>query len=70
MSVDARTLHCVVCAKSIVIVSRTNTHPDCPEFIKAPPGTWMGFIRGDHSPEMIVFCSNACCDTFFRNAKE
>jgi hypothetical protein len=68
--ITTRPLHCVVCLGLIDVLSRTNTDPECPEFIKVPPSTWIGFVRGDHAPEMIVFCSDACCNIFFRNANE
>lgn len=60
-----RPMECVTCGKVVAMASATTSDPEAPEMISgpcAPGGTWIGFVHGDHAPEMIVCCSRSCVE--------
>jgi len=58
--VDLRPRACCICARVIAVESSTTPHPEAPEMLKVPPDAWVGFVQGDHAPEMILVCSESC----------
>jgi hypothetical protein len=54
---DVRPRPCCMCGATVQIRSSTTSHSEAPEMLQPPAGAWIGFIRGDHAPEMIVVCS-------------
>lgn len=61
MSKSIRILPCAICGHSVSILSWTTGDPGAPEMVKPTRDhLWMGFVKGDHAPEMIVCCSEAC----------
>lgn len=61
-----RPIVCCICGSHGIAESRTTPDPEAPEMLQLPPGWWVGFVIGDHAPEMIVCCSDACTDILFR----
>jgi hypothetical protein len=62
---DTRVFPCVICQRNVEVLTRTTTNPEAPEILKAPSDVWLGFVQGDHSPELIVVCSETCADALF-----
>lgn len=58
--VDYRPRPCCMCGKDVSIATSTTPNPEAPEMLRPPKDAWIGFIRGDHAPEMIVVCSEEC----------
>ena len=58
--IDRRKRPCCMCARDVVLLSSTTKNPEASEMLQPPEGAWIGFVRGDHAPEMIVVCSEAC----------
>ena len=58
--IDFRVRPCCMCGAGVSVASSTTPDPEAPEMIQLPPGAWVGFVQGDHAPEMIVVCSGAC----------
>jgi hypothetical protein len=60
VKIDTRIQTCAICNVGITVSSWTTKDPECPEFLRPPEGAWIGFVRGDHQPEMVLICSPAC----------
>lgn len=58
--IDRRVRPCCICGKDVVLLSSTTRNPQAPEMLQPPAGAWIGFVRGDHAPEMVVVCSEPC----------
>jgi len=63
MRIDSkRPQRCCMCDRVVILRSSTSRHPEAPEMLLPPPGAALGFVSGDHAPEMVVTCSGACLD--------
>ena len=58
-----RPIACCVCTEILEVESRTTSHPESPEMLQAPEGTWIGFIHVDDGVRMIGCCSSECLET-------
>lgn len=65
--VDVQPRPCCMCGSEVPICSSTTRDLEAPEMLKLPYGAWVGFVRGDHGPEMIVVCSEECRATLLRD---
>lgn len=59
-NVDERPMQCCMCDRKVMVWSSTTRHPEAPELIQLPKGAWLGWMQGDHAPEMTVVCSDEC----------
>jgi hypothetical protein len=57
--VATRPITCL-CGRRVDVRSVTSPHPEAPEMISVPADTWVGFVNGDHAPEMVLCCSERC----------
>ncbi len=55
-----RPQHCCMCDREVLVATSTTRDPEAPEMIQLPVGAWIGFVQGDHAPEMVVVCSETC----------
>lgn len=60
LCIDERPQKCVMCSREIVLRTATTPNPGAPEMLEMPIGAWIGFVQSDHTPEMIVCCSERC----------
>lgn len=51
---------CCMCGAIVIVTSSTTPHPEAPEMIRLPPCAAIGFVQGDHAPEMVLTCSDKC----------
>jgi len=58
--IDPRPRPCCICGAVVVLLSSTTRNPQAPEMLRVPEGAWIGFVQGDHAPEMVVVCSAKC----------
>jgi len=49
-----------MCGAIVIVTSSTKPHPEAPEMIRLPPRAAIGFVQGDHAPEMVLTCSDKC----------
>ena len=54
-----------MCDASVVLGTATSPHPEAPEMLSIPVGVRVGFVKGDHAPEIIVCCSEECLKLLF-----
>ena len=57
---------CAICDTPVAVRSSTSPHPEAPEMFSLPPGATIGFVQGDHAPELFVTCSERCLTQYLR----
>ena len=62
MRVDSlRQIPCAICDMPVSFASSTSAHPEAPEMLSPlQQGAAVGFVQGDHAPELFVTCSERC----------
>jgi len=66
--VDVRDLSCSACRAPCRYESSTGRHPGSPEFLRAHPDVWLGFVIDPKTDTLAVVaaCSESCVQRLLR----